>query len=146
MNIQLAFEILEISTETNIGSITPEFIKKKYHRLALINHPDKNGNTLKFQRINEAYEYLSNEIRTDTFSTFVSLDESKGINSRYIYLLSLFISSIVQGDYKEMIKKIIKEIATDCKEITLKGIFDELDKDVSLEIYSFICKYKHNLT
>ena len=76
---------------------------------------------------------------------FVSLDESKGVNNKYIYLLSLFIGSIVQGDYREVIKSVIKEIVTDCKEISLKGIFDELDKDISLEIYSFICKYKHIL-
>ena len=142
MNIQLAFEILEIPIQTNMTSLTPEFIKKKYHRLALINHPDKNGNTLKFQKINEAYSYLLNIQQSDPF---VSLDETKTINNKYIYLLSLFISSIVQGDYKEVIKKVVKEIATDCKEVTLKSIFDELDKDVSLEIYSFICKYKHIL-
>jgi hypothetical protein len=146
MNIRRAFEILEIDFKS--VNLTSEFIKKKYHRLALINHPDKNGNTLRFQEINEAYEYLLNELNFDNFDnfdTFVSSDEPKSVKNKYIYLLSLFIGSIVKGDCTDVIKNVIQEIVTDCKEVTLKGIFDKLDKDVSLEIYSFICKYKHIL-
>ncbi len=46
MNIRQAFEILDINlNETKISNITPEYIKKKYYKQALINHPDKNGNT-----------------------------------------------------------------------------------------------------
>lgn len=38
---------------------TPEEIQKAYRRLAKQHHPDKtNGNTEKFQVINEAYEFL----------------------------------------------------------------------------------------
>ena len=44
-----------------------ELIKKKYHKMALQNHPDKNGNTPesneKFKQINEAYNYLKREIK-----------------------------------------------------------------------------------
>ena len=53
------YEILEIkSTATEIE------IKKSYHRLAKIYHPDKNKNidaNEKFQRIQSAYEILSND-------------------------------------------------------------------------------------
>ena len=46
MDYKKAFEILEIDTiNTNHNDITIELIKKKYHKLALQNHPDKNGNT-----------------------------------------------------------------------------------------------------
>ena len=68
MDYKKAFEILEIDTNnTNYTDITIELIKKKYHKLALKNHPDKNGNTPesneKFKQINEAYNFLKREIK-----------------------------------------------------------------------------------
>jgi hypothetical protein len=48
----------------SILSISPNFtlteLKHKYYKEALKNHPDKKGNTEKFQEINEAYSYLLN--------------------------------------------------------------------------------------
>jgi len=38
---------------------TPEDIKKAYRRMAGIHHPDKGGDTAQFQKIQEAYETLS---------------------------------------------------------------------------------------
>lgn len=38
---------------------TPDDIKKAYRRLAGIHHPDKGGDTAEFQKIQEAYETLS---------------------------------------------------------------------------------------
>jgi hypothetical protein len=167
MDLNKALTILEIEQLTNL---TEEYIKKKYHKLALINHPDKNGNSLestnKFQEINEAYDFLSKELYTingtsnkpnnnsNTFTQgsqrdcFVSSSQSKETNSKYIYLLSLFINSIIEGPNgwnKDAIKNVIKEIVILGKTISLEKIFDNLDKDSSLEVYSFISKYKHIL-
>ena len=167
MDIKKALEILEIDLkDIQLANLTQDYIKKRYHKMALINHPDKNTNILnatnKFQQINEAYEYLSKELDMingqDTKSyfnqdfaqgsaetTFVSSDEDKTINNRYIYYLSLFIGSIIKGDYKDAIKNVIKEIVTLNKDISLEKIFEELDKDSALEVYRFISKYKHIL-
>ena len=172
MDLNKALTILEIDiNKIKVTNLTEEYIKKKYHRLALINHPDKNGNSLeatnKFQEINEAYYFLSKELHTingssnnnsdtyDTEPTFVSSTQSEERNSKYVYLLSLFINSIIEGPNawnKQAIKNIIKEIVTlglkhvACeKNVYLENIFSELDKDSSLEVYSFICKYKHIL-
>jgi hypothetical protein len=167
MDIQKAFDILEIDLKTiKLADLTQEYIKKRYHRLALINHPDKNGNTIestnKFQLINEAYEYLLEELHTitelndnqnynqnknnmNTFDSFVSSSNVEDQKSRYIYLLSIFIGSIIEGDFKESIKNVIKEIVIGYKNISLETIFDGLDKDSALEVYSFICKYRHIL-
>jgi len=176
MDIKHALDILEIDLKTTkLTNLTHEYIRKKYHKLALINHPDKNGNSLeaknKFQKINEAYEYLSKELHTingspeaenafaqgsqqDCFaqgsaeSAFVSSDTNQRENSMYIYLLSLFIGSIIDGSNtwnKDAIKNVIKEIVTLGKNISLERIFLELDKDSALEVYNFICKYKHIL-
>jgi hypothetical protein len=186
MDLNKAASILEIDLNAiKVSSLTPDYIKKQFHKLALINHPDKNGNNIestnKFQQINEAYEYLSKEINdltgskqycfaqgsdcfaqgSDCFAqgsaetVFVSSnerpnerpnEESNELNSRYIYLLSLFIGSIIDGQYKEAIKNVIKEIVTyGIKNIYLERIFLELDKDSALEVFNFICKYKHIL-
>ena len=160
MDLNKALTILEIG---QLSNLTEEYIKKKYHKLALINHPDKNGNSLestnKFQEINEAYDFLLKELDTINGSTnnnqgsnaFVSSTQSKETNSKYVYLLSLFINSIIEAPNswnKDTIKNIIKEIVTlvACeKNVYLENIFSELDKDSSLEVYSFICKYKHIL-
>ena len=161
MDLNKALITLEVDlNKIKITNLTEEYIKKKYHKLALINHPDKNGNSLeatnKFQEINEAYDFLSKELHTiNNSNTFVSSTQSEERNSKYVYLLSLFISSIIEGPNawnKEVIKNIIKEIVTlglthvACeKNAYLENIFSELDKDTSLEVYSFICKYKHIL-
>jgi hypothetical protein len=154
MDIQQAFDILEIDLKAiSLTNLTHEYIKKKYHKLALINHPDKNLDKLdatnKFQKINEAYEYLSKELYTiNGIKGFVSSDTNQSNNGMYIYLLSLFIGNIIDGPNawnKEVIKNVIKEIVTLGKNISLERIFLELDKDGALEVYSFICKYKHVL-
>lgn len=157
MDLNKAASILEIDLNTiRMANLTQDYIKKRFHKLALINHPDKNGNSLeatnKFQQINEAYKYLSNELKELDFtqdSTFVSSNdqnESNNTNTRYIYFLSLFIGSIIDGQYKDAIKSVIKEIVTfGLKQVALERIFDELDKESALEVYSFIVKYKHVL-
>lgn len=152
MDIQQAFDVLEIDLKTiKLTNLTYEYIRKKYHKLALINHPDKRGNTVKFQQINEAYEYLLKELpkisgfNSKTNEPFVSSSEGTAPTNRYKYLLTCFIEGIVKGNYKEIIKRVINEIVSGYKQISLETIFEELDKDSALEVYSFICKYKHIL-
>jgi hypothetical protein len=154
MDLNKAASILEIDLNAiKVTSLTQDYIKKQFRKLALINHPDKNGNSLestnKFQQINEAYEYLAKELNHLNFAQgsncFVSSNELNEPNSKYIYLLSLFIGSIIDGQYKEAIKNVIKEIVTLGKNISLERIFLELDKDSALEVFNFICKYKHIL-
>lgn len=158
MDLNKAASILEIDLNTiKATNLTHDYIKKRFHKLALINHPDKNGNSLeatnKFQQISEAYEYLlkfvslkeetNGKINEETNEE--TNEEINETNNRYIYILSLFIGSIIDGQYKDAIKGVIKEIVTLGKNISLERIFDELDKDSALEVYSFIGKYKHIL-
>lgn len=51
---------------------TPEEIKKSFRKLAMLHHPDKGGEALKFQQINEAYETLSNPIKKAEYDNPIS--------------------------------------------------------------------------
>ncbi len=154
MNIQIALELLDISlNEINITDLSIDYIKKKFHKMALKYHPDKkkgSNATNKFQKINEAYDYLLknvciNEVEQDlnTYNTFVSSSIIKDPNN-YTEILSSFISSIIIGNYKETIMHIIKVIVLNRDKISIK-LFEELDKHTAVELYSILQKYKYIL-
>jgi hypothetical protein len=150
MNLTDALNVLEID---NISNLTLESLKRKYHKMALQNHPDKNGNTPdsteRFQKIQEAYVLVQREIK------FLDLNDRDNNNtnddsfcepsvSGYTTILHLFIDGILKGEYNEFISKIVKDIVTGCKDISLK-LFDNMNKEQSLSIYNFIVKYKQIL-
>ena len=142
MDYKIAFEILEIDiNKTNYKDITIEFIKKKYHKMALQNHPDKNGNTPesneKFKQINEAYDYLKREIQN------INQDDlNEPSSSLYYDILKLFMKEILDGKYNELFLNIVQDIVIGCKKISLK-LFDGLDKENLINIYIFLSKYKY---
>jgi len=148
MDYKIAFEILEIDiTKTNYNDITIEFIKKKYHKLALKNHPDKNGNTPesneKFKQINEAYDYLKREIKNINPDD-LNKENNETSSSLYYDILQIFMKEILNGKYNELFLNIVQDIVIGCKKISLK-LFDDLDKENSINIYIFLSKYKNIL-
>jgi len=148
MDLIQAMEMMEIETE-EITKLTLTTLKKKYHKLALLNHPDKNGNSVeakeKFQKIGEAYEVLKREL-----VLLNPLDEDKtqsqppSMGFGYSSVLNMFLESILQGKYNEFILSTIKDIVLGVKEISIK-MFDKLDRETTLVIYDFILKYKNIL-
>jgi curved DNA-binding protein CbpA len=144
MNLKEALDVLEIE---NISTLTLDSLKKRYHKKALQNHPDKNGNTQEstqhFQRIQEAYELLKREI------SFLNGDTNQqqsveASNEGYNEILHLFIDGIFKGKYNQFILNIVKDIVSGCREISLK-LFEDMNKEQSLAIYNFIVKYKQLL-
>ena len=152
LNLQSACDILELDLD-----FTRESLKKKYHKMALQYHPDKNGNTIdaneKFKIINESYTYLNDILEEDSDSNsdfnstaFSSFDfdlnsENNNTNQGYIGLLQVFIQSIIKGNYTKVVSTIITDIVSGCKKVTIK-LFEELDKERSIEIYTFLTRYK----
>jgi len=156
LNIQKALDELDISLDNiELTKLNHEYIKKKYHKLALKWHPDKNNEVYakeKFQKISEAYEYLTNELYilnsdmdySNTSDEFVSSFYSKE-SKIYIDILSNFISSLLKGSYSEVLTNIIKEISLGYETITLTYLrkkFEQLDKQKSIELYKLLYKYK----
>ena len=149
MDYKKAFEILEIDTNiTNYNDITIELIKKKYHKLALQNHPDKNGNTPesneKFRQINEAYNYLKREIKNINSNNYENDDDLKNedqSSSVYFDILKLFIKGLLDGKYNDVFINIVQDIVSGYKKISLK-LFDNLDRENAINLYLFLSKYK----
>ena len=146
MNYKDAFEILEIDfTSTKHEDLTLEYLKKQYRKLALKNHPDKNGNTeestKKFQKINEAYHYLKREIKhlnyDDIEHDIKGEDEELFSSSLYSDILKGFMKTVFEGKYNEVLTKIVNDIITAGKRTSVK-LFDDLDKDTAFNIYTFL--------
>jgi len=146
MNFQTAFEILEIDIhKISYNEITASYLKKKYHKLALQYHPDKNPgieSKEKFQRIDEAYRFLKEEM--DFLEPEMQNVEE---TNQYVYFLSLFLQTILQGHTSQIsgiITSIIQKIVIGCQKVTFQW-FEDLDKETSIQIYDFLSKYRNIL-
>ena len=145
MNYKDAFDILEIDfTSTKYEDLSLEYLKKQYRKLALKNHPDKNGNTeestKKFQKINEAYHYLKREIKHfnyDDIEDDIKGEEDLFNSSLYSDILKGFMKTVFEGKYNELLTKIVNDIITAGKRTSVK-LFDDLDKDTAFNIYTFL--------
>jgi hypothetical protein len=68
-------------------------------------------------------------------------DETQSV---YYDILKLFMKGILDGKYNELFLNIVQDIVIGCKKISLK-LFDDLDKENSINIYIFLSKYKNIL-
>jgi DnaJ-class molecular chaperone len=109
MNIKSSLEELEIYKD-NLLTLDKNYIKKKYHQLALKWHPDKNNHPYaktKFQKINESYDFLIFELDTNsnTFTntnsctnTFNTNSNTFNSNNSYINILTDFFNNISKSN------------------------------------------------
>jgi hypothetical protein len=141
MELDIALKIFEIYDKYD--DLTLEFIHKRYKKIALKYHPDKNGNTIEstehFQKINEAYNYLKTEF--DNSNTYYDGSSDFTPNSIYLNVLTSFMSSVMEGKYNELVASVVHTILITGKHITL-SIFENLEKDTALNIYVFLSRYK----
>ena len=138
MNCLDAFSILEIDKNIKLSDIDGDFLKKKYHKLALLHHPDKNGNTKesteKFQQIQDAYNFLQREIKIMNVDNKGSQPKNTDI---YVDILQLFMKTVFDGHYEDIIVTIVKDIVLGCKQVSVQ-LFDNLDKETIIRIYEFL--------
>jgi len=133
MNIQEALIILQLNSIPNMMNL-----KRCYHKMALLHHPDKNGNSVEskefFQKIGEAYEILKREISI--------LDEDDPVvDTGYSSIVNIFIDGLLQGHYNEVFLTIVKDIVSGAKKISIK-LFEHMDKERMVGMFHFLFKYK----
>ena len=143
MNDKKAFEILEIDLSDVNYNLSYEYLNKSYRKMALKNHPDKNGNTEesteKFKQISEAYQYLKTKNKEHDHDQ--NTKNSFNINEFiYLNILKNFIKTVFEGNYDDIIYNIIDDIL--CKKNITIQLFENLNKETSLNIYHFLSKYK----
>lgn len=151
MNWEQATKIIGVN-DIPISDLNLTIIKRYYHKLSLLHHPDKNNNTeeakIKFQEINEAYSYLNevyyydNDNDQDDENLFYENNSNNSFT--FSYFLKIFINSLFEKKYSDAVYKVVNDILNNYKSISIK-IFDGLEKENCLMIYTFIMKYKNLL-
>jgi curved DNA-binding protein CbpA len=147
MDYKKALQILEININEFECELSIFNIKKQYHKLALLNHPDKNNgtseSTQKFLEIKTAYDCLMEEMFDDSIDSDDSIEFSETNSTVYFTILNLFIKTMFNNPLKDntSIYEIINNIISNTKKITVK-LFDKLDKETLIDIYLFLTKYK----
>ena len=160
MDVYTAIDILEIDKTDfySTNKITLDAVKKKYRKLALQYHPDKNGNspesTQQFQLIQEAFEVVKREVIEN--KTFIELEEEPGQKEEsffkdYIGLLQSFLKSILKNeninvDITGETNSTSSSIYSIIQEIIIHGslqYFEKMSKERSIEVYDFISRHKH---
>jgi len=144
--IENAFDILEINIkEISYVNLNKEYLKKKYHKMALKWHPDKNADNLevateKFKKINEAYNYLMCELNYNINDANIKQsDENVNIINLYQSILIGFLKMILNGDN---LLNVLQEIILNSDDIITENILDNLDMNMSIHIYNLLCKYR----
>ena len=154
MDFNRSCRLLDI---VSITTITKRELKKKYHKAALQNHPDKargDGAKERFQEISDAYQFLVDNLPLSEHEEDDELQENENENTdengkgkdsgnddtqKYATWVKMFISSFLKTNG---LHELIKDIVMNCGEHLSLKVFEGMEKDKSLEVYQFLIKYQ----
>lgn len=128
-----ACDILDLPSKFTI-----EELKQAYRKKALKYHPDKNPEadaTEQFQKISEAYTYLSN---VGVEFSESDVDEEY---SEYDNILKSFIKYFYKDVDIDLVFNILNKLASKVY-LNVIEIFKDCDKDTVIQVYELIVKYK----
>lgn len=138
MNFKKARELLEIQNGFSLHEL-----KKKYHMKALKTHPDKCIDdphaTEKFKEVNDAYEYLLTYLSVSGENIAEESSVNETTSNSYNDLLFRFLNID-----NNTIHKLVTKITQGYNNVTV-SMFQNMEKDKSIELYNFIVKYKEIL-
>jgi hypothetical protein len=124
--------------------ITIEICRKKYRKLALKYHPDKNESkdaSLEFIKINDAYRLLVNEEEGD--------NEEVDYKSLFFSFLQTVLGSHSNNEINEILFAIITKMSFLCRNVSrediipiMKKLVENIDKRVLVKIHAIVNKYR----
>ena len=154
-----ALSLLDISINVKPSELTNEYIKKQYHKAALKWHPDKNHDNVEeatenFQKVSEAYNFLSKLIiternrnngihiwryaddsseREERENVFVSSEANKN----YINMVTNALASLFKGDYKGLVAHIVNELGNSNRDY-IREQLTTMEKQKAFDIYNLL--------
>jgi len=142
--LECSLETLEINVD-EVSSLTKDYLKKKYHKLCLKWHPDKNTeniieSTKKFQEINDSYVYLMKNLFDENSNTFYEYEKetTKHDSNLYRVMLVAFLRLVINGEY---LLNVVQEIILNSNLLTA-NIFENIDVRTAIDLYNLLCKYR----
>jgi len=175
IDLETALDIFEISIEEYEDGIKSgekrarlyTEVKKRYHKLALIYHPDKNGNTPEskelFQQISESYDVLNKEIEKNTNKNEKVEGEKEKKEYDYKTIVKLFLTEFLKernthmntninttnnNTFIDIVFEIITNVFYNTNDkLSNKSpsfsFLDNVNVEIILDIYTFLNKYKN---
>jgi curved DNA-binding protein CbpA len=134
------YDILGVSKDA-----TPEEIKTAYRNLAKIHHPDKGGSEKEFNRIQTAYDVLSDGKRRAKYDSTGRIEKDKGFEEQFFgFVASQIVPIIERADNLDFdLMKKAKKHVSDLIRVGTDNIIDLGKKSKHIEAAIVRCKKKN---
>lgn len=126
----------------DINNIDKKSLKKKYYKLSLLYHPDKNKNSNRyFIKINESYNFLNNYIDKNNHVTEIENNYEKILELLTFKNINCFINLIYFYKEKQKYKQSVININTSIDKVFNKSVF-KFNENIFIPLWhKYICEF-----